>query len=228
MSQPAKRRHWAAQLIRNNRGFICFIIGMSVFRSAFADWYTVPTGSMLPTIEVGDRITVNKMAYDLRVPFSDVSLLRMGEPERGDIVVFDSLAADNRLIKRVVGVPGDTISMHDEVLIINGQAQRYKVTKENAKALFATELLGDLAHAIRIDKTRAMHAGNFAPILIPNDHYLMMGDNRRNSADSRYYGLVPRGELKGKAHHVAFSLDYDHYYLPKRERFGESLYSYSE
>ena len=161
------------------------------------------------------------MAYDLRVPFSDVSLLRMGEPERGDIVVFDSKAADNRLIKRVVGVPGDTIAMHDEVLIINGQAQRYKVTKENAKALFATELLGDLAHAIRIDKTRAMHAGNFAPILIPNDHYLMMGDNRQQCR-LRYYRLVPR-ELKGKAHHGLF-FDYDHYYLPKRERFGESLY----
>ena len=90
---------------------------MSVFRSAVADWYTVPTGSMQPTIKEGDRIIVNKMAYDLKIPFSQLSLLTTGEPKRGDIVVFESKAADNRLIKRMIGLPGDVIAMKDDLLI---------------------------------------------------------------------------------------------------------------
>ena len=78
---------------------------MSIFRSAVADWYTVPTGSMLPTIKEGDRIIVNKMAYDLKFPFTQLSLIALNEPQRGDIVVFESLAANNRLIKRMIGLP---------------------------------------------------------------------------------------------------------------------------
>jgi len=84
---------------------------MSVFRSAVADWYEIPIGSMKPTIEKGDRILTGKMAYDLRIPFTHVSLLRMADPQTGDIIVFDSKVADNRLINRVIGVPGDTLKI---------------------------------------------------------------------------------------------------------------------
>src|SRR5712671_1022116 len=94
-------------LWREYRGFALFVVLMVVFRSSLADWNTVPTGSMKPTILEGDRIWVNKLAYDLRLPLTGVSLYRLADPQRGDIVVFDSKAADTRLVKRVIGLPGD-------------------------------------------------------------------------------------------------------------------------
>ncbi|MEO2279233.1 signal peptidase I [Pseudoalteromonas pernae] len=211
-------------IIKNNWGLLLTITCILTIRSSFADWYTVPSGSMLPTIEIGDRVTVNKMAYDLRVPFSDLVIARMEEPSRGDIVVFESNAAHERLIKRIVGLPGDTIAMRNEVLYINGQPQKYLITKETDSEVLFTEYLGELQHTIRIDKARPSTHGNLTSVTIPDDYYLVMGDNRRNSADSRFYGLVPRAELRGKADRVAFSLDYDNYYLPKRERFALNLY----
>lgn len=212
------------KLVKENKNFLLFISLMCVFRSAVADWYTVPTGSMLPTIELGDRITVNKMAYDLRVPFSKVSLLRTAEPERGDIVVFESDAANERLIKRLIGLPGDKVAMRNDVLYLNGQALPYNVTRQSDGELIAQEKIDSITHIVRIDKTVPATLSSFDEVEVPKDHYLVLGDNRRNSADSRVYGFVPRSELKGKAHHVAFSLDYDNYYIPRSERVLQSLY----
>ena len=113
------------QLWRDNRSIIVFLSLMFVFRSAVADWNDVPTGSMQPTIAIGDRILVNKMAYDLRLPFTTTSLIKRADPERGDIVIFASKAADNRLVKRVIGVPGDIVAMHHNVLTINGEQLAY-------------------------------------------------------------------------------------------------------
>ena len=198
---------------------------MSVFRSAVADWYTVPTGSMQPTIKEGDRVIVNKMAYDLKMPFSQLSLLTTGEPKRGDIVVFESKAAENRLIKRMIGLPGDVIAMKDETLYINGKPVSFKVTKQNSQQLFATETFGSVKHVIKIDKNRSNQLSSFGPIVVPDNQYLVLGDNRRNSADSRVYGFVPRHELKGKATTIAFSLDYDNHYIPRNNRFFKNIYS---
>src|SRR5258708_31927955 len=94
---------------REYRGFALFIILMIIFRSALADWNVVPTGSMKPTILEGDRILVNKLAYDFRVPLTHIALYRFADPSRGDIVVFDSRAADTRLVKRVIGLPCDIV-----------------------------------------------------------------------------------------------------------------------
>lgn len=210
---------------QNNKQFILFILMMSIFRSAVADWYTVPTGSMQPTIKVGDRIIVNKMAYDLRFPFSQLSLLETGEPQRGEIIVFESKAADNRLIKRMIGLPGDIIEMKNETLYINDQELSYQITKQNAQQLFATEQVDTITHSIRIDKNGSNQLSNFGPITVPEGHYLVLGDNRRNSSDSRVYGFVPRHELKGKATTVAFSLNYDNYYIPRENRFFKDIYS---
>lgn len=196
---------------------------MVFFRSAVADWYTIPSGSMKPTLEVGDRIIVDKMAYDLRIPLTNISLITTGEPNRGDIVVFESVAAENRLIKRVVGLPGDSISMTNEILTINGRTLDYKASKDGEQ--FLVEDLSGLKHTVKHDKSKPAQLANFNTVVVPNGHYLVLGDNRRNSADSRVYGFVPRKELKGKAKYVAFSLDYDNYYLPKSNRFTQSLYS---
>ena len=209
----------------NNKLFILFIVLMSVFRSAVADWYTVPTGSMQPTITEGDRIIVNKMAYDLRLPFTQLSLMTTNEPKRGEIVVFESEAAENRLIKRVIGLPGDVIEMKNEVVYVNGRQLNYRMTQQNAHQLFITEKIDNILHHVRIDKDKSNQLSSFSQVTVPKDHYLVLGDNRRNSSDSRVYGFVPRHELKGKATAIAFSFDYDNYYLPRKNRFFKDIYS---
>ena len=209
----------------NNKLFILFILLMSVFRSAVADWYTVPTGSMQPTIKEGDRVVVNKMAYDLKFPFSQFTLLSIGEPKRGEIVVFESKAADNRLIKRMIGLPGDVIEMRNEALYINGARLNHQITQQSAEQFFATEQVDSITHTIRIDKDKSNQLSNFSPIKVPAGHYLVLGDNRRNSADSRVYGFIPRHELIGKATAIAFSVNYDNYYLPRENRFFKNIYA---
>jgi signal peptidase I len=209
---------------KSNKLFILFILLMSVFRSAVADWYTVPTGSMQPTIQVGDRIIVNKMAYDLRLPFTQYSLFNTGEPERGDIAVFESNAANNRLVKRIIGLPGDAVSMNDEKLYINGKAVEYTHMKNEAGLIHAVEDLGQIKHNIHVDEKSSNRLSNFNSVVVPPNSYLVLGDNRRNSADSRVYGFVPRHELKGKAVSIAFSLNYDNYYLPRSDRSFIDIY----
>src|SRR5690606_29012522 len=114
------------KLWRDNRSLVIFLLLMLIFRSAVADWNEVPTGSMKPTIIEGDRILVNKLAYDLRVPFTHISLLKLADPQRGDIIIFDSQASDKRLVKRVIGIPGDTVELVDNVLHINGEQLVYE------------------------------------------------------------------------------------------------------
>ena len=207
---------------KNNRSLIVFIALMSVFRSAVADWYEVPTGSMKPTIKEGDRILTDKMAYDIRVPFTHIKLLKLADPQTGDIIVFDSQAADNRLIKRVIGIPGDTIALENNELIINGKKLNYADQRSNIDSLDKIENLNGLEHSIRVANIPSRLSG-FDAITIPDDYYLAMGDNRDNSADSRVIGLIPRNELLGKAERVIVSLDYDNYYLPRKDRVLKKL-----
>jgi len=207
-------------LLQTNKQFIIFILLMSVFRSAVADWYTVPTGSMQPTIQEGDRVVVNKMAYDLRLPFTEVTLASFDIPQRGEIVVFESQAADMRLIKRVIGLPGDVVAMNNEIIQVNGNILPYKSSTKDS----AIETLGDIQHHINIDNKASDRLSNFAPVTVPQGHYLVLGDNRRHSADSRVYGFVPHNELRGKATAIAFSVNYENYYLPRSNRFFKNIY----
>lgn len=199
-----------------------FISLMCVFRSAVADWYEVPTGSMKPTIVEGDRILTDKMAYDLRVPFTKISLAKLSEPRAGDIIVFDSVAADNRLIKRVIGVPGDSVALVNNQLVINGEILNYDPVSETALNRVKIENLHGVRHAVKLSKQRTSMQ-NFSTVIIPEDMYLAMGDNRDNSADSRVIGFVPRGELLGRAKRVIVSLNYDNYYLPRKDRVFKAL-----
>lgn len=218
------------QLWRDNRGILVFLSLMFVFRSAVADWNDVPSGSMQPTIEIGDRILVNKMAYDLRLPFTTVSLLKRADPQRGDIIIFASEAADNRLVKRVVGVPGDVVAMQHNVLSINGTQLAYNRLDDTSQTFAATggasqllnEQLGDISHRVKLAPF-ATGRDSFNAVKVPAGHYLVLGDNRDNSADSRVIGFVPRGEIVGRAGKVLFSLDHDNYYLPRSERFFAAL-----
>lgn len=211
------------QLWRDYRSVIVFLSLMFVFRSAVADWNDVPSGSMQPTIQIGDRLLVNKMAYDIRLPFTTTSLIKRADPERGDVVIFLSEVADNRLVKRVVGVPGDVVAMHNNVLSINGQVLSYVSAQSDAdNATVLTEQLGAVTHKVKLAPFSSGR-DSFAAVTVPQGHYLVLGDNRDNSADSRVIGFVPRDEIVGRASTVLFSLDYDNYYLPRSERFLASL-----
>lgn len=211
------------KFLSNNKQFIVFIILMSVFRSAVADWNTVPTGSMKPTIVEGDRIGVIKMAYDLRLPFTHTSLYALNDPKRGDIVVFESAAADTRMVKRVIGLPGETIAMDNGEVSINGKSAIYKVTATNPALTTINENLDNMNHPIQVMHSRSGAGDNFEPVVVPDDHYLVLGDNRRNSADSRTYGFIPRSEIVGRAASVVMSFDYDDDYLLRKERFFKPL-----
>ncbi|MES2673159.1 MAG: signal peptidase I [Pseudomonadota bacterium] len=215
-------------LWRENKSFFIFVVLMMLFRSALADWNTVPTGSMKPTIIEGDRIAVNKIAYDLRIPFTHISLITLANPERGDIVVFDSKAADKRLVKRVIGLPGDTIAMSNNQLIINDQLISYAtITNESSEVasqhIDKIEHLFNTDHSVRLSDLNNHHFANFPPVQVPEGHYLMLGDNRDNSADSRVIGFVPRNEIIGRTRNVVMSFNYDNYYLPRADRYLEAL-----
>lgn len=208
---------------REYRGLAVFIVLMTIFRSALADWNVVPTGSMKPTILEGDRIFVNKLAYDLKIPLTHISLYTVANPQRGDIVVFDSGAADTRLVKRVIGLPGDTVEMRDNRLIINGIAARYSGIEYEADTIFATESYLGMSHRIELVRYGASRFNTFGPVAVPKDSYLVLGDNRDNSADSRFYGFIPRDELVGNATTTVLSLNYDNHYIPRADRFFRAL-----
>ncbi|HTS22527.1 MAG TPA: signal peptidase I [Casimicrobiaceae bacterium] len=211
------------KLWRDYRAFGLFIVLMVIFRSALADWNEVPSGSMQPTIVEGDRILVDKLAYDLRVPLTHISLRRLGDPQRGDIVVFDSKLAQTRLVKRVIGLPGDTVAMRHNRLTINGVEARYSEAGYAAGAILERESYPGWSHRIELARDGGSGMSSFGPVVVPEGHYLVLGDNRDNSADSRVYGFVPRDEIVGRARTVVLSLDYDRYYLPRADRFFRAL-----
>lgn len=210
------------KLLKDNRGFFVFLLLMSVFRSGIADWNVVPSASMKPTIIEGDRILVNKLAYDLQVPFLYYSVKKLGDPLRGDVIVFDSKAADLRLVKRVVGIPGDEVEMVNNVLYINGQALQYEVLDMDQNLIDKREDLLGVEHIVRLHR-EGSRLSSFGRTQVPDGFYLALGDNRDNSSDSRVIGFVPRHEIIGRAKRVVMSTNYDHYYLPRSDRFWKTL-----
>lgn len=161
-----------------------------VGRSSLADHYHVPTGSMLPTVLENDHIFVNKAAYGLRLPFSQVRLAEFGGPERGDVVVLESPESGIVLLKRVVALPGDMIQVKNGRLLLNEQP--VPVESRNGHVF---EALGD-GHGLRLEDGGGP---DFGPVRVPAGNYLVLGDNRGNSRDGRYFGFVKRESLLGRA-----------------------------
>jgi signal peptidase I len=207
---------------KNNKSILVFLSLMLVFRSAVADWSDVPTGSMKPTIVEGDRIFVNKMAYDIRLPFSHISLVKLADPKHNDVIIFDSKVSNKRLVKRVIGEPGDVVSMSSNRLTINGEPLKYTTVKQAEKYSHQIESLGNVAHQVTITSPNSRLA-SFSEVTVPQGYYLVLGDNRDNSADSRVIGFVPRDEIVGRSTHVVLSVDYDNYLVPRHERFWHEL-----
>lgn len=214
------------------REIIVVLAIMIPFRSSIADWNHVPSGSMKPTILEYERVFVNKLAYDLKIPLTTRHLAEWRNPERGDIVVFYSPSDQKRLVKRVIGLPGDVVEMRNNHLIINDELAEYLPldpryvadlsADERSWETFAVERLGNLDHPVMaIPSLPAKRS--FGPVTIPEHKYLMLGDSRDNSADSRFFGFVERGKIVGKVYAVVASFDPSNFYLPRWERWFKRL-----
>lgn len=223
------RRAW-----HDYRGTVLFLLLMLTFRSAWADWMQVPTGSMNPTIIEGDRILVDKHAYGWRVPFTLTKLTQGEAPRRGEIVVFESPADGTTLVKRIAAGPGDSVELQGERLIVNGQAGEYvpgdaarlrsllATTAARAPEVWTERGVLPTHDILLLPDASAMRS--FGPFTVPPDSYFMLGDNRDNSADSRYFGFVPRELIFGRATRVVASLDPERYHLPRADRWWVPLH----
>ncbi|HEY3353582.1 MAG TPA: signal peptidase I [Polyangia bacterium] len=178
-------RSWAREALRT----LVLVAGVLGARATFADQYTVPSGSMEPTVQVADRVLVHKAAYGLRVPLSDVYLVRFAAPARGDVVVLASPENGQVLLKRVVAVGGDRVQVRGGALELNG----VPVPVSGGPA--PREQLGRRAHPLGLG-----HGGgpDLGPVTVPADQVLVMGDNRGNSHDGRAFGFVPRRTIYGR------------------------------
>lgn len=206
---------------------IAIIIALFI-RWAFIEAYVIPSGSMLPTLLIHDHIFVNKLTYGVRAPFSEKWLVKFNEPKRGDIVVFKfPQDMSTFFIKRVVGEPGDKVFYENGVLYINDKVMerdvpssfasdmdwlrdedfqrdgKYTDTKENYTH-FEEDLQGR-RHSILIEKGKLYE--QFGPFTVPENHLFVMGDNRNNSLDSRYWGYLPKENILGRAMFVWLSCD---------------------
>ncbi|MFO1329146.1 MAG: signal peptidase I [Rubrivivax sp.] len=220
-------RRW----MRDNRGFVLFVLGLLFVRTAVADWNPIPSGSMRPTLLEGDVVLVDRLAYDLKLPLTDRVLRRLADPQRGDVVTFHSPRDGTRLIKRIVALPGDRVELRDGVLVVNGEAATY----DAAESLVEPLAPGVGVQALRVDEHAAGHvrrvqllrgasaARDFGPLVLPEGRYFMLGDNRDNSADSRFIGPVPRQLIIGRAHHVLLSADILGAWWPRASRFGAEI-----
>lgn len=238
-------------------GFIFAVLCILTFRWLLFEPFVIPSGSMIPTLLIHDHILVSKMAYGVRLPFSSQWLVKTGEPKRGDIVVFRSVKEEGYyMIKRVIGLPGDVIDISPEGFVsINGEKLEEKplpVTDEvesqkpyyqanetdldGARATsfdFFEEKTGEKVHRMLLKKD--FFRGSYPetmPYTVPADKYFVMGDNRDNSADSRFWGALPRENLLGRALFVWLSCEHTFEYLPflcnplelRWKRFGHVLH----
>jgi len=183
------------------RSFFPVLFVVFVLRSFLVEPFQIPSSSMVPTLQVGDYILVNKFTYGIRLPVIRTKVLELNEPQRGDVMVFfPPHMNDTYFIKRVVGLPGDTVSYRNKQIYVNGE----RVAREPATGQDGSdpqyhldhETLGEAEHLMQVDVLRP--ATDFYEVVKPG-HYFMMGDNRDNSSDSRVWGQVPEKDIVGKA-----------------------------
>ncbi|OUR71367.1 signal peptidase I [Methylophaga sp. 42_8_T64] len=202
-------------IVEYARSFFPIILLVLVIRSFIAEPFRIPSASMLPTLHIGDFILVNKFAYGIRLPVLNTKVLETGEPQRGDVLVF-RFPQDTRVdyIKRVVGLPGDKVGYFNKTIYINGEAIEQQVKAKDvsllglvpSRAELRVEQLGDIEHELLIDPDRSLVEGE---MVVPAGQYFVMGDNRDNSNDSRFWGTVPEQNLVGKAFFIWMSWNWN-------------------
>jgi signal peptidase I len=213
-SRPAGQVLW-----ENLKSIAGAVVIYLVIRTLFVEAFRIPSGSMIPTLLVGDWLFVNKLAYGPTIPFTNSHLPGYSSPKHGDVVVFVSpYQADNApdftptLVKRLIGMPGDTLLMREGVLSLNGAPQRQSFAASNPSGDNNSPAPNfTWQHSIEVKGSRfgpppeQPTLGNWGPLVIPADHYFMMGDNRYCSKDSRYWGVVPRDNIRGRPLFVYYS-----------------------
>lgn len=216
------------------RGTVLFF-GLVIvpIKSVLADVNWVPTGSMNPTILEGDLVYVNKASYDLRVPLTLKRVAQWDHPDHGDVIVFFSPDTQTRMVKRVIGCPGDTLELRQNIVSLNGEPLEYgHLSDEQSEglvgdlrrhSLFAEENLDGRKHAVMSTPAIQNPKRSFGPIVVPEGRYFVMGDNRDNSMDSRFYGFINRESIVGEAKRVIVSFDINNWIKPRLGRFGQSL-----
>lgn len=202
------------------RSFFPIILLVLVIRSFIAEPFRIPSSSMVPTLHIGDFILVNKFSYGIRLPVVNTKILDTGEPQRGDVVVFRYPVKKNKndpdidYIKRVVGLPGDKVGYFNKTIYINGEPVAQEPQEKPASMInisapgseLRSEQLGDHNHLIVVEPDVKRVEGE---TVVPEGHYFVMGDNRDNSNDSRYWGTVPEENLVGQAFLVWMSWDWN-------------------
>ncbi|MBI3898610.1 MAG: signal peptidase I [Gammaproteobacteria bacterium] len=199
------------------RAFFPVILIVFLLRSFVVEPFRIPSGSMLPSLHIGDFILVNKFSYGLRLPVINKKIIPVGDPQRGDVIVFRFPGDESvNYIKRVIGLPGDRVVYEGKKIYVNGRLMPYEpigqyTVQQNDEPQYSAvrnlEKLDGVEHEIllssRVDLTPP-------PFVVPAGHYFVMGDNRDHSNDSRYWGYVPQENLVGKAFLIWFSCDYSH------------------
>ena len=202
-------------VIEYARAFFPVILIVFVLRSFIVEPFRIPSGSMLPSLYIGDFILVSKFSYGIRLPLINQKVLSIGAPKRGEVLVFRYPHDEKtNFIKRVVGLPGDIVDYKNKRLRINGnvielrEADRKdsdkQATSNNQVSKFI-ERLGESSHGILLDAS--LGTRDMTRIVVPPDHYFVMGDNRDHSNDSRFWGFVPETHIVGRAFFVWFSWD---------------------
>ncbi len=194
-------------LVEYAKSFFPVLLIVLVLRSFLVEPFQIPSGSMIPTLEVGDFILVNKFTYGLRLPVIGTKIVPVNEPKRGEVMVFIPPHDRRYFIKRVVGLPGDTIRYENKELTINGEqleselVDRVQIEISNGmmqSGVLLNETLGGIQHQTQLIDLPVRDGGQSVWI-VPKGHYFMMGDNRDNSADSRVWGFEPEKDIVGKA-----------------------------
>jgi signal peptidase I len=206
--RPVPRGRWVWEWTKS------FIIAFGLFliiRTFLVEAFRIPTGSMESTLQVGDFLLVNKAVYGARIPFAGARTPAVAEPERGDIVVFlPPHEPDKNYVKRLIGMPGDVLEMHDKVLFVNGheQAEDYARFSDPAD-VYASGMFWQCEHAPAAAASQACRPtrDNWGPIAVPDGSYFVMGDNRDDSEDSRYWGFVKRDAIRGRPLFVYYSFN---------------------
>ena len=206
--------------------FLPVLLVVFCVRSFLYEPYRIPSGSMEPTLEIGDFIFVNKFAYGLRLPITNSRIVEVGSPKRGDVVVFQ-LPSDPsaNFIKRMVGLPGDLVEYHGKRIRINGDlvelSQPLPVGSDSPYSILrAEEVLGGASHDVHFIRGRNGKEGSFT---VPEGQYFVMGDNRDNSRDSRYpgVGFIPEDRLVGRAELIWFNFEFGS--MPQWGRIGDVI-----
>lgn len=229
-----EKKNWK----KEGKNIFIIVTLVLAFRSMFFEPFKIPTGSMIPTLSIGDFILVNKFSYGFKVPFSDwftdpIYITGPKKPSRGDVVVFKyPKDEDLNYIKRVIGLPGDTVQVIDKQLYINDQlvkteevdgAQYIDSMVEKYQSYnykFYKTYTGEAVHITQLDQDNNYDLlRDFPQIKVPEGKYFVMGDNRDNSSDSRFWGFVPFENIKGKAILIWFSLELPMPWSPPEDKF---------